>query len=48
VKFGRVFRTALTTPPDCRADLARNLGAYAEQLVSVLLRAVAVPALPGG
>jgi len=34
----------MTTPPDKRADLARNLGAHAERLVDFLLRAVTVPA----
>jgi AcrR family transcriptional regulator len=41
---GGAMMHALSTPPDRRADLARHLGAYAEQLVSFLLRAVAVPA----
>jgi len=31
---------ALVTPADRRADLARNTGAYAAQLVGFLLRAV--------
>jgi hypothetical protein len=31
---------AMVTPDDRRADLARNTGAYAAQLVSFLLRAV--------
>jgi hypothetical protein len=35
---------AMTTPPDRRADLARNLGTRAERLVNFLLRAVSVPA----
>ena len=40
---GGAMMHALTTPPDRRADLARNLSAYAGQLVSFLLRAVTVP-----
>jgi hypothetical protein len=31
---------AMVTPDDRRADLARNVGAYAARLVSFLLRAV--------
>ena len=42
---GGAMMHGLATPPDRRADLARNLRAYAEQLVSFLLRAVTVPAL---
>ena len=41
---GGAMMHAMTTPPDKRADLARNLGAHAEQLVNFLLRAVTVPA----
>jgi len=41
---GGAMMHAMTTPPDKRADLARNLGSYAEQLVGFLLRAVSVPA----
>jgi AcrR family transcriptional regulator len=41
---GGAMMHAMTTPPDRRADLARNLGAYAEQLVTFLLRAVTTPA----
>lgn len=37
---GGAMMHALTTPPDRQAELARNLRAYAEQLVSFLLRAV--------
>ena len=43
---GGAMMHAMTTPPDRRADLARNLGAYAEQLVSFLLRAVTTSPLP--
>ncbi len=32
---------AMSTPPDKRADLARNLRGHAERLVDFLLRAVA-------
>jgi AcrR family transcriptional regulator len=41
---GGAMMHALSTPPDKRADLARNIGAHAERLVSFLLRAVAAPA----
>jgi len=41
---GGAMTHAMTTPPDKRADLARNLGAHAERLVDFLLRAVTVPA----
>jgi hypothetical protein len=34
---------ALVIPDDRRADLARNTGPYADQLVSFLLRAVTPP-----
>ena len=40
---GGAMMHALTTPPDRRPELARNLRGYAEELVSFLLRAVAVP-----
>ena len=40
---GGAMMHALTTPPERRADLARNRSQYAEQLVSFLLRAVAAP-----
>jgi AcrR family transcriptional regulator len=41
---GGAMMHALSTPPDKQADLARNIGAHAERLVSFLLRAVAAPA----
>jgi AcrR family transcriptional regulator len=41
---GGAMMHAMTTPPDKRADLARNLGTHAERLVNFLLRAVTVPA----
>jgi AcrR family transcriptional regulator len=41
---GGAMTHAMTTPPDKRADLARNLGTHAERLVNFLLRAVTVPA----
>ena len=41
---GGAMMHGLVTPPDRRADLARNLGAYAEQLVRFLLRAATIPA----
>ena len=41
---GGAMMHAMTTPPDKRADLTRNLGTYAERLVNFLLRAVTVPA----
>jgi AcrR family transcriptional regulator len=44
---GGAMMHALSTPPDKRADLARNIGAHAERLVSFLLGAVAAPAPDG-
>ncbi|MDX6394995.1 MAG: hypothetical protein QOJ73_6058 [Streptosporangiaceae bacterium] len=44
---GGAMMHALSTPPDKRADLARNISAHAARLVNFLLRAVAVPA-PNG
>jgi len=44
---GGAMMHALTTPPSRRAELARNLGGYAEQLVSFLMRAVTAPAGAG-
>ena len=41
--IGGAMMHALVTPADRRADLARNTGTYAAQLVSFLLRAVAAP-----
>jgi len=41
---GGAMTHAMTTPPDKQADLARNLGTHAEQLVNFLMRAVTVPA----
>lgn len=41
---GGAMMHGLAAPADRQADLTRNLRAYAEQLVSFLLRAVAVPA----
>jgi AcrR family transcriptional regulator len=41
---GGAMMHELATPPNRRADLARNRGAYAERLVSFLLQAVTVPA----
>ncbi len=38
--IGGAMMHAMVTPDDRRADLARNTGAYAAQLVSFLLRAV--------
>jgi AcrR family transcriptional regulator len=42
---GGAMMHGMATPPERRADLARNLDAYAEQLVSFLLRAVTIPAV---
>ena len=42
---GGAMTHAMTTPPDKRADLARNLGTHAERLVNFLMRAVTVPAV---
>jgi AcrR family transcriptional regulator len=44
---GGAMMHALTTPPDRRADLARDVRAHAERLVSFLLRAVTTPAANG-
>jgi AcrR family transcriptional regulator len=44
---GGAMMHALSTPPDKRPDLARNIGTHAERLVSFLLRAVAAPAPDG-
>jgi AcrR family transcriptional regulator len=44
---GGAMMHALSTPPDKRADLARNIDAHAERLVSFLLGAVAAPAPDG-
>jgi AcrR family transcriptional regulator len=41
---GGAMMHAMTTPPDKRADLARNLGTHAERLVNFLLHAVTVQA----
>jgi hypothetical protein len=38
--IGGAMMHALITPADRRADLARNTGAHASELVSFLLRAV--------
>jgi hypothetical protein len=38
--IGGAMMHALITPADRRADLARNTGAHAAELVSFLLRAV--------
>jgi hypothetical protein len=38
--IGGAMMHAMVTPDDRRADLARNTGAYAAQLVGFLLRAV--------
>ena len=40
---GGAMMHALSTPPEKRADLARNVSSQAERLVNFLLRAVAVP-----
>jgi len=40
---GGAMMHALTTPPDRRASLARDIRAHAEALVSFLLRAVTQP-----
>ncbi len=42
--IGGAMMHALSTPPDRRADLTRNIGSHAEQLVDFLLRAVSAPA----
>src|SRR3984957_3660476 len=44
---GGAMMHALSTPPDKRADLARNIGAHAARLVNFLLRAVAAPTADG-
>jgi hypothetical protein len=36
----------LSTPPDLKAGLTRDIGTYAEHLVSFLLRAVAASVKP--
>jgi hypothetical protein len=41
--IGGAMMHALVIPDDRRADLARNTGPYADQLVSFLLRAVTPP-----
>lgn len=40
---GGAMMHALSTPPERRADLARNVSSQAERLVNFLLRAVAAP-----
>jgi AcrR family transcriptional regulator len=42
---GGAMMHAMTTPPDRRADLTRNLGTHAGRLVDFLLRAVTIPAV---
>jgi AcrR family transcriptional regulator len=44
---GGAMMHALSTPPDKRADLARNISAHAERLVNFLMRAVTTPAPDG-
>jgi hypothetical protein len=38
---------AMSTPADRRAELARNIGTHAGQLVDFLMRAVTCPAADG-
>ena len=40
---GGAMMHALSTPPEKRADLARNIGDHAARLVNFLLRAVTTP-----